>query len=245
MTKYKALFISDIHLGKTTPKIKELLDFLQDKKFEKIFLVGDIFDAWELLYHWNWKKEYNTFIQKILEAAKNGTDIYYIFGNHDDFFIKFIKKRNMFLNFANITIKKEYIYTTNNKQILISHGDRYDFLNRFITIHLRKVAYFTNSFFIRKIVCLGNEILHEIEKRCISWENKKIQFRKRLLRSATKQNCQAVICGHLHTPNMIRDGESLYLNTGDYLDKETCIIEDNEGNFNLYKKNKIIQTISF
>ena len=75
MTKYKALFISDIHLGKTTPKIKELLDFLQDKKFEKIFLVGDIFDAWELLYHWNWKKEYNTFIQKILEAAKNGTDI--------------------------------------------------------------------------------------------------------------------------------------------------------------------------
>ena len=55
MTKHKALFISDIHLGKRSPKIKELLNFLQNKEFEKIFLVGDIFDAWELLYNWKWE----------------------------------------------------------------------------------------------------------------------------------------------------------------------------------------------
>ena len=245
MTKYKALFISDIHLGKRSPKIKELLNFLQNKEFEKIFLVGDIFDAWELLYNWKWEKEYNIFIQKMLEAAEKGTEIYYIFGNHDDFFAKFINNSNVCFNFANIIIKREHVYATNNNKILISHGDEHDFLNKFFTKHFRRFAYFTDLFIVKKITCLLNEIIHEAEKRCVSWENKKRKFKKQLLRAAKKQGCRAVICGHLHTPAMIKDGESLYLNTGDYLDKETCIIEDYAGNFNLYKQNKIIQTISF
>tara|TARA_R110002020_G_scaffold234941_4_gene447102 strand:- start:618 stop:1355 length:738 start_codon:yes stop_codon:yes gene_type:complete len=244
MTKHKALFISDIHLGKKSPKIKELLNFLQDKEFEKIFLVGDIFDMWELMYNWKWEKEYNTFIKKMLEAAEKGTEIYYIFGNHDDFFNKFINKSNTCLNFANIIIKKEHIYTTNNNKILVSHGDKYDFLNKFFTKYFRQFAYFTNLFIVKKVFCLLNEIIHEVEKRCVSWENKKIDFKNQLLRAAKKQDCKAVICGHLHTPAMIKDGESLYLNTGDYLNSQTCIIEDYLGNFNLYKKNKVVETIS-
>jgi len=48
MTKYKSIFISDIHLGSRGCKSDELCDFLKDNTAENLFLVGDIIDGWRL-----------------------------------------------------------------------------------------------------------------------------------------------------------------------------------------------------
>ena len=46
--RYRALFISDVHLGTRGCQADKLLDFLRHHEAETIYLVGDIVDGWAL-----------------------------------------------------------------------------------------------------------------------------------------------------------------------------------------------------
>jgi UDP-2,3-diacylglucosamine pyrophosphatase LpxH len=63
-------------------------------------------------------KEKVLFIRKILSLAKNGTEITYVVGNHDDFLRDFIP----LTVHENIKIVNECIW----RDYLITHGDLYD-----------------------------------------------------------------------------------------------------------------------
>ena len=45
MNRYRAIFISDIHLGTPGCQAAFLLDFLRHNEAETIYLVGDIIDG--------------------------------------------------------------------------------------------------------------------------------------------------------------------------------------------------------
>ena len=63
--KYKSLFVSDLHLGLKQCKIEQFLLFFDKNKFDNIFLVGDIFDFWQLKREWYWEENYNLFIEYV------------------------------------------------------------------------------------------------------------------------------------------------------------------------------------
>ena len=46
--KYRSIFISDVHLGSKNCKAEYLLDFLRSTESDYLYLVGDIFDLWEM-----------------------------------------------------------------------------------------------------------------------------------------------------------------------------------------------------
>lgn len=48
MQDYRAIWLSDIHLGTKACQAKLLLDFLKNNNSQKLFLVGDIIDGWAL-----------------------------------------------------------------------------------------------------------------------------------------------------------------------------------------------------
>ena len=52
--KYRALFLSDIHLGTKGCKAEYLLEFLKYHDADTIYLVGDIVDGWRLQKGWYW-----------------------------------------------------------------------------------------------------------------------------------------------------------------------------------------------
>ena len=54
MKRYRAIWISDVHLGTTECKADYLLDFLKNNTAETIYLVGDIIDGWALKKRWCW-----------------------------------------------------------------------------------------------------------------------------------------------------------------------------------------------
>ena len=57
--KYRAIWISDIHLGTRGCKAGKLLDFLKKNESEFLYLVGDIIDGWRLKRSWYWPQEHN------------------------------------------------------------------------------------------------------------------------------------------------------------------------------------------
>jgi UDP-2,3-diacylglucosamine pyrophosphatase LpxH len=64
--KYRAIWISDIHLGTPGCKAEYLLDFLRWNESEQLYLVGDIIDGWQLKKGWYWRQSHNDVVQKIL-----------------------------------------------------------------------------------------------------------------------------------------------------------------------------------
>ena len=221
-----ALFISDVHLGNKYSKSEQLLNTLKIYQPKNLFLIGDIVDGWSLKKKHYWTQEYTNVVRKILSYSKNGTNVYYITGNHDEFL------REYDFDFGNIHIVNELIW--NN--CFITHGDKYDTLvmnNKWLS-HLGSVGY--------DIVLYINKYLHNIRhffglkpKSFSKWVKKNVKdainflykFEEILVNESKKKNCNTIICGHTHTPKDNVLNGVRYLNTGDWIENCSYIIYNN------------------
>jgi predicted MPP superfamily phosphohydrolase len=85
-THYRAVFISDIHLGTRGCRADFLVDFLRRTSCDQLYLVGDIIDGWRLRKSWYWDTAHDEVLRLILRHARAGTQVTYIPGNHDEMF---------------------------------------------------------------------------------------------------------------------------------------------------------------
>src|SRR5579884_1798544 len=81
---FRAIFISDIHLGTASCQAAKLLEFLRHTDSRHLYLVGDVIDGWQLKRRWYWHQSHNDVVQKVLRKARKGTKVTYIAGNHDE-----------------------------------------------------------------------------------------------------------------------------------------------------------------
>ena len=75
--RYRAIFVSDLHLGTKRAQADAFLDFLAKTDSEYLYLVGDIIDSWSLRQTWFWQQSHNDVIQKLLRKARKGTKLIY------------------------------------------------------------------------------------------------------------------------------------------------------------------------
>ncbi len=120
----KIYFASDFHLGipdhaASIAREKRLCNWLDSIAADayKIYLVGDIFDAW-FEYKHVVPKGYVRFLGKLAQLTDAGITIEAFTGNHD------LWMRGYFKEELNIPVHYHYITETyNNKHFLIGHGD--------------------------------------------------------------------------------------------------------------------------
>ena len=105
IARYRAIWISDIHLGTSRAQAEELLEFFRCTQSDFLYLVGDIVDNWALKKTWFWHQSHNDVIQKILRKARKGTRVVYIPGNHDEQFRDFAAAR-----FGRLVVKMNDIH---------------------------------------------------------------------------------------------------------------------------------------
>ena len=124
---FRSIFLSDIHLGTRGCQSDRLLDFLYTHTCDKLYLVGDIIDGWKLEQSIYWPQEHTNVIRRFLSFAKQGTEVIFVTGNHDEFLRTFTP-----LNLGNIKmIDKAEHMTADGKNFLIVHGDEYDLVTRY------------------------------------------------------------------------------------------------------------------
>ena len=219
--KVEAIFISDVHIGSKGANVEALIETLAKYEMENLFIVGDFIDGWLLKKRHYWKSEYTDLLRKIMKLSKNGTNVYIIPGNHDEFLRNYTP-----LDFgSNITIVDEMIW----KEYFITHGDLYDGVVGLKWLaHLGSIGYelaITIDRFIKK---LG------YKKSISKWAKDSVKdavkfitsFEDQLVYQAKKRNCKGVICGHIHKPeNKTIDGIH-YLNTGDWIENNSYIVYD-------------------
>lgn len=250
MTKeYRTVFISDVHFGLNASRAELLNNFLKDIKCEKIYLIGDIFDFWKIKRGSKWSPEYSKVIKKITEKMKKyDTDIIYIPGNHDDGLREFCN-----FDFGKIHLRKTDIYTSlNGRKFLVMHGDEFDIVVRYAKwlAFLGDGAY---SFALwinhklnifRRHFGLGYWSLSAFLKKKVKGAVNYVgSFENAVIHEAKINNVDGIICGHIHTPDIKMFENILYINTGDWVENCTAVVEHYNGDFELidwlkYENNK-------
>ena len=239
-TKFKSIFISDIHLGTKGCQAKKLVQFLKNHECEKLYLVGDIIDGWRVTKKWYWPNSHTNVIRHILKKVKQGTEVYYIAGNHDEVLRPFI---NFGLEFGRIKIMDDIVHEgINGKKYYVVHGDYFDGVTRLAKwlVLLGDNAYtfliwFNLKFnWIRKRLGMKywslSKYLKANAKKAVDFI---FHFKNNVTDHARKKGYDGVICGHIHTPEILDINGITYMNDGDWVESCTALVEQYDGTWHI------------
>ncbi|ARN21918.1 UDP-2,3-diacylglucosamine diphosphatase [Piscinibacter gummiphilus] len=232
--RYRAVWISDLHLGTPGCQAEALLDFLRHVECDHLFLVGDIIDGWQLRRSWYWPQAHNDVVQKLLRKARKGTRVIFIPGNHDEFARRYVGH-----NFGGIDVAEEWIHeTADGRKLWVMHGDLFDGVIQCAKwlAHVGDTLYeFTlklNRYLNSLRARLGlpywslSKYLKLKVKRAVSYVG---DFENAVAREARRRGVHGVVCGHIHHAEM-RDIEGvLYANDGDWVESLTALVEHADG----------------
>src|SRR5712671_5097998 len=124
--RFRALFISDVHLGTRGCQADQLLDFLRHHDADTIYLVGDVVDGWQLRSSWYWPTSHNDVVQKLLRKARKGARLIYIPGNHDEFLRDFYGT-----HFGGVEVVENALHlAADGRRYHVTHGDNFDLVVR-------------------------------------------------------------------------------------------------------------------
>ena len=237
--QYKTVIISDVHLGSECSKAKEATLFLKSVSCETLILNGDIIDGWQLRKGGSWKKKHTAFFRIILKMIETqDTKVVYLRGNHDDFLDQIIP----FSLGKSFTIQRDYILKSAQKNFLIIHGDIFDS----VTSHMKWLAYLgdVGYTFLLTINKLYNKyrawrgldyysFSQRIKQRVKDAVNYVSDYEEKLTELAKANHCEGIICGHIHKPDIRQIGDITYMNSGDWVESLTALVEDHKGNWEL------------
>ncbi len=236
--KFRAIFISDVHLGTRGCKADFLLDFLKHTESDKLYLIGDIIDGWRLKKGWYWLQSHNDVVQKVLRKARKGTDVIYVPGNHDEFARDYLG-----LEFGSIKVRRDAFHkAVDGKRYLIMHGDECDgvmIYAKWLAI-LGDYAYGTalalNNWFnvIRKIFglpywSLSKYLKHKVKNAVQFISN----YEKEMANFAKERKADGVICGHIHHAEIRQIDGITYMNDGDWVESCTALVEHYDGRWEI------------
>ena len=226
--------MSDLHLGARQSQTDKIISFLDNNTTEKLILNGDIIDGWALKGNGKWTKDCTKIFRKFMKMSEKDTKVIYIRGNHDDFLKDFIPFK---LN--NIRIVRKYVHTgIDNRKYFCFHGDvldfvimearwlaviggwSYDIVIKFNTIYNK----------IRKWFKLPYHSLANTIKQSVKGAINFVSDFEDNAKGLTKQKGYDVaVCGHIHHPKLEND----YMNSGDFCENSTCLVEDYNGEWKI------------
>ena len=240
ITRYRTVFLSDVHLGTRGSRADFLADFLEQTSCETLYLVGDIIDGWRLRRGWYWDSHHDEVLRLVLKATRNGTDVIYIPGNHDEMFRAWLPMR---LEIAGVRLCADAVHkTADGRRLLVLHGDEFDSVVRYYPLlALLGDRAYAASLVINRWFNLGRRRLGLPYRSLSAWLKRQVKeavkaidrFERAVADEARRRGVDGVVCGHIHHAE-IRDIEGvLYMNDGDWVESCTALVEHPDGRLEL------------
>ncbi|MCH2033135.1 MAG: UDP-2,3-diacylglucosamine diphosphatase [Tenacibaculum sp.] len=236
--------ISDVHLGTFGCRATELHNYLKTINPKTLILNGDIIDIWQFNKRY-FPKAHMKVIKQLMSFITSGTKVYYITGNHDEMLRKFKGFR-----LGSFEIVNKVVLDIDGKKGWFFHGDVFD-----VTMQ--------HSKWLAKLGGIGYDSLIMLNT-AVNWISEalgynRLSFSKKIknsVKSAVKfinnfettaseiaidNGYEYVVCGHIHQPEMRviknEQGETLYLNSGDWIENLTALEYSNK-EWKLYEYEK-------
>lgn len=236
--RFRAIFISDIHLGTPGCQAGPLLEFLREHQAESLYLIGDIIDGWQLRRRWYWPQLHNDVVQKLLRQARKGSRVVFVPGNHDEFARGFVGN-----NFGGIEVVEDAVHTTaDGRRLWITHGDYFDGVIQcakwlaYVGDHayefVLKLNRHVNSLRARMGLpywSLSAYLKHKVKKAV----NYVSDFERAVAAEARRRGHHGVVCGHIHHAEIREIEGTLYCNDGDWVESRSALVEHHDGRLEL------------
>ena len=234
--------LSDLHLGTFGCHAEEISDYLRSINPEILVLNGDIIDIWQFKKSY-FPPQHMQVIRDILKLNTQGTQVYYITGNHDE-----ALRRYSGTQLGNIRLDDKLILELDGKKVWIFHGDVFDATTKGsarllaqlggkgydLLIWLNHNINALLSLMGREKMSLSKKVKESV-KKAVSWIN---NFEQTAAELAIEEGYDVVVCGHIHQPQQriikTEKGEVTYLNSGDWIENLTAL-EYNEGTWKIYE----------
>ena len=222
--------LSDLHLGTVGCHAVELAQYLNSIEPRVLILNGDIFDIWNFKKYY-WPASHMEVVKCFIHMLTNGTDIYYLTGNHDE-----VLRKISSLQIGPLFVKDKLVLDLNGERCWFFHGDifditmkqtkwvakigghGYDFLillNRAVNFVLKKMG--------RSKISLSKRIKDSVKKAIRFIED----FEISAMDLAIQNGYDYVICGHIHQPKIRgyqnEHGSCIYMNSGDWVENLTAL----------------------
>jgi UDP-2,3-diacylglucosamine pyrophosphatase LpxH len=233
--------LSDLHLGTVGCHAVELAQYLNSIDPKILILNGDIFDIWNFKKYF-WPGTHMEVIKCFLHMLSNGTDIYYLTGNHDE-----VIRKISSLQIGPLFVKDKLVLELNGEKCWFFHGDIFDItmkhtkfiakigshgydllilLNRLVNYVLEKMG--------RTKISLSKRIKDSVKKAVRFIDD----FELSAMELAVQNGYDYVVCGHIHQPKIRgfenQDGSVIYMNSGDWVENLTAL-EYNGSGWTMYK----------
>ncbi len=232
--KFRAIFISDLHIGTPGFQAEALLDFLKHHRSDMLYLVGDIVDGWQLRRRWFWPQSHNDVVQKLLRRARKGCRVIYVPGNHDEFARHFVGHA-----FGGVEVLHDTVHTTaSGLKLWVIHGDHFDgviqcakwlaYVGDYLYELTLKINRHLNSWRAR----LGMDYwslsayLKLKVKKAVNFIS---DFEVAVAQEAKRRGYDGAVCGHIHHAEIRQVNGVLYCNDGDWVESRTALVEHMDG----------------
>jgi UDP-2,3-diacylglucosamine pyrophosphatase LpxH len=231
--KVDAVVISDVHLGSYVSRANELNEYLKSIETPLLIINGDFLDMWQLKMKFL-PPAHIQVIRRVLKMLKDGTQVVYLTGNHDEA----LRQYGKVTIGSNFTLADEYQMDLPWNKTLIFHGDIFDRTvkgtGRFLGL-LGTKAY-NLLFKINKSIdglleMCGRRPL-SLARRLAQKNNQRlakiINYKNNVIDFARSRGFDTVIVGHSHVPGhdwiQFSGIEGMtYLNCGDWTEHMTSL----------------------
>lgn len=222
----KVLFLSDLHLGSPLfeSDSRNTISVLLDNDYDRVFIVGDIIDAWE-----DDLTDIGLKYKDLIEKINNLENVVIIQGNHDP---SLAALQNFF---PAKEVVMEYEFHDGEKSMIIVHGDEFDKLvikyswaaKILFPIHwlFERVGLNLKGFFRTLFYSLS-------AKRDKDYYNDLVLDVEIELVKKYKDFFDCIIVGHSHFPKKVEGDGFIYVNCGDWTYNKSYVEYEN-GEFRL------------
>jgi UDP-2,3-diacylglucosamine pyrophosphatase LpxH len=242
-TRFRTIWLSDIHLGTRGCRADALLEFLGTHECEFLYLVGDIIDFWSIKRAPYWPQAHSDVVRRVLSMARRGTMVTFVPGNHDEYLRRFCD-----LQLGNILVVRETVHrTADGRLLLVLHGDEFDAVTRCHrwTTWFGDVGYellmVLNRWFndARRVLGFGYWSLANYVKGRVRPAVAYVgDFETAVAHEAARRDMHGVVCGHIHRAALRTIGRVLYANTGDWVESSSALAEREDGSLTLLVLNE-------
>ncbi|MBX3095319.1 MAG: UDP-2,3-diacylglucosamine diphosphatase [Fimbriimonadaceae bacterium] len=238
LVQYRAVFVSDFHLGAASSHVEEITDFLKRLRCEHLYLVGDIMDVY---FRSKWNEKHTKVIRTVLDHAAHGCDVHYCPGNHDPFL-----RQVLGLEFGHFLVDELFVHETlDGRSFMVTHGDLYD-----ASVAKSVILPFIGTWLHEGFTVLNQRInarrakaqrpptnfAHALKKMVKRVTQRLTSFEDNITEHAKDNGFDGVVCGHIHAPALRNANNGiLYMNCGDWTDHCTFIAEHMDGRVTLEK----------
>jgi UDP-2,3-diacylglucosamine pyrophosphatase LpxH len=238
----RSLFVSDIHLGCKHSRAEEFLEFLKRYQPQYLYVIGDFIDGWRLKRRWRWLPEYDDILKHLLALRSAGTELFYTPGNHDSFLREFLSHLG---SEKLVKVRDQFVHiAADERRFLVTHGDKFDWVEinapwlSVLATHVYSMMLTIDCWLqhLRGGPRDRYAFCGAIKQRVKMLVKHVSEFERKLVESARCQRCHGIICGHIHVPRIGQLDDLAYLNSGDWVENCTALIEYQNGDFELVRR---------